>query len=95
MKAVLRNLNKFGTLNAQYLLNKSRNAVRFESQNIIWDYEESNFQALAFSKGLTSLAFQKGSEQYIQAIISSSEYLLPNRQRPTLPSSALPASEPI
>ncbi len=36
---ILKTINKFSTLNAQFLLNKSRNAVRFESQNLLWDYE--------------------------------------------------------
>ncbi len=53
--------NKFATLNSQFLLNKSRNAVRFESQNILWDYEESNYQSQAFAKGLASLSFKKSS----------------------------------
>lgn len=29
---------RFSTLNAQYLLNKNKNAVRFESQNINWNF---------------------------------------------------------
>jgi len=61
MFSVLKNFNRFATLNAQYLANKSRNAVRFESQNISWDFEEANYQAIALSKGLTSLSFQKSS----------------------------------
>jgi hypothetical protein len=65
MYALSKLSSRFATLNAQYLLNKSRNAVRFESQNILWDYEEANFQALAFSKGLTSLAFQKSIPKLI------------------------------
>jgi len=60
MNTVLRLANRFGALNAQYQRNKSLNAVRFESQNIIWDHEEVNFQTQALAKGLTSLNFQKG-----------------------------------
>lgn len=57
---MLRLFNRFGSLNAQFQRNKSRNAVRFESQNIIWDHEEANFQTQALAKGLSSLNFQKG-----------------------------------
>ena len=39
MKVILRDLFKFSTLNTQYNINKSRNAVRFESQNISWNFE--------------------------------------------------------
>lgn len=56
---ILRTINKFSTLNAQFLINKSRNAVRFESQNLLWDYEESNYQTQAFTKGFASLSFKK------------------------------------
>lgn len=59
MNTVLKSLSRFGSLNAQYLINKSRNAVRFESQNTLWDFEEVNYQSVAFSKGLASLAFQR------------------------------------
>lgn len=38
MITMFRLTNRFGVLNAQYQKNKSRNAVRFESQNIIWDH---------------------------------------------------------
>lgn len=61
MNTLLKCFNRFGTLNAQFLLNKSKNAVRFESQNIIWDFEEANFQSQAFAKGLASLSFQKST----------------------------------
>jgi acyl-coenzyme A synthetase/AMP-(fatty) acid ligase len=60
MNTVLRLCNRFGALNAQYQRNKSLNAVRFESQNIVWDHEEANFQTQALAKGLSSLNFQKG-----------------------------------
>jgi hypothetical protein len=66
MTMILRTLNRFSTLNAQFLLNKSRNAVRFESQNILWDFEETNYQSQAFSKGLASLNFQKSKVEVIQ-----------------------------
>jgi hypothetical protein len=36
---ILKLTSRFSNLNAQFLLNKSRNAVRFESQNLLWDYE--------------------------------------------------------
>lgn len=52
---------RFGSLNTQFQLNKARNAVRFETQNTIWDYEEANYHTQAFSKGLASLKFQKGN----------------------------------
>jgi hypothetical protein len=59
MNTLLRSFNRFGTLNAQFLLNKSKNAIRFESQNLTWDFEEANYQSQAFAKGLASLSFQK------------------------------------
>lgn len=67
---ILKTINKFSTLNAQFLLNKSRNAVRFESQNLLWDYEESNYQAQAFTKGLASLSFKKSKFYTIKMITS-------------------------
>jgi hypothetical protein len=59
MNNIIRAFYRFGSLNTQFLRNKSKNAVRFESQNIIWDFEEVNYQSTAFSKGLLSLNFQK------------------------------------
>ena len=38
MRFLQRLNNNFSTLKAQYLLNKNRNAVRFESQNINWNF---------------------------------------------------------
>jgi hypothetical protein len=70
MNTIFRNFNRFATLNAQYLVNKSRNAVRFETQNILWDYEEANYQSQAFAKGLASLSFKSSTFDYIQTIIS-------------------------
>lgn len=61
MNTLLRSFSRFGTLNAQFLINKSRNAVRFEAQNITWDFEEVSFQTQAFAKGLASLSFQKST----------------------------------
>ena len=90
MQTALRVYQRFGAINAQYQLNKSRNAVRFEAQNIIWDYDEAHYQTQAFAKGLASLHFQPGNSPHTQAITSSSEYLPPSRPRPTLPSSAPP-----
>jgi hypothetical protein len=65
MNTLLRNINRFGSLNAQFLINRSRNAVRFETQNLLWDYEEANYQSVAFAKGLASLAFQQSYPVYI------------------------------
>ena len=76
MLSALRIMQRFGSLNAQYQLNKSKNAVRFEAQNIIWDYDEVNYQTNAFSKGLASLNFQKSNFLMIKMITSSLEYLL-------------------
>lgn len=39
MNTLLKNFNRFGTLNTQFLQNKLKNAIRFESQNLTWDYE--------------------------------------------------------
>jgi hypothetical protein len=72
MQKVLRLSHRFGSLNAQFQLNKARNAVRFEAQNLLWDYEETNYHAQAFTKGLASLRFQAGSSSLTQAITSSS-----------------------
>ena len=47
----------FSTINAQYVANRTKNAVRFESQNINWDYEELNYQSVALAKGLKSLNY--------------------------------------
>jgi hypothetical protein len=58
---IQKTFNRFATLNTQFLLNKSRNAVRFESQNLLWDYEESNYQSQVFAKGLASLSFKQSS----------------------------------
>ncbi len=38
MRLVQRLNNTFSTLNAQFLLNKNRNAVRFQSQNTNWNF---------------------------------------------------------
>lgn len=58
MKTALKLFQRFATLNSQALINKARNAVRFEAQNIYWDYEEASYQTQAFAKGLASLDFQ-------------------------------------
>lgn len=84
MQTVLRLANRFASLSAQYNLNKSRNAVRFETQNLLWDFEESNYHTLAFSKGLLSLNFQKGTYSFIQVTTSYFECLPANRPKPTL-----------
>ena len=55
---ITRSFNRFATLNAQYIANKSRNAVRFEAQNTIWDFEELNHHTMAFAKGLSTLNFR-------------------------------------
>ena len=57
MQLLLRRTQAFSSLATQYLLNKSRNAVRFESQNIIWDFEELNYQSNALAKGLSTMSF--------------------------------------
>ena len=38
MLMIHRCLRNFATINAQYLANRNKNAVRFQSQNINWDY---------------------------------------------------------
>ena len=68
MITALKLYHRFGALNAQFQANKSRNAVRFEAQNIIWDYDEVNYQTQAFSKGLASLNIQKSKVISIKTI---------------------------
>lgn len=80
---ILKTINKFSTINAQFLLNKSRNAVRFESQNLLWDYEESNYQTQAFTKGLASLSFKKSTNKTIKMTTSYLDYLPVSNLRPT------------
>lgn len=38
MRIVARNIQRFANLNTQYAANKNRNAVRFETQNLSWDF---------------------------------------------------------
>lgn len=38
MRIVNRTIQGFAKLNAQFAANKNKNAVRFESQNLSWDY---------------------------------------------------------
>lgn len=38
MLMIHRCMRQFATINAQYLANPTKNAVRFESQNVNWDY---------------------------------------------------------
>ena len=57
MKIVQRNWQKFASFNAQYLANKNKNAVRFEAQNLSWDFEVAEFHCKAFAKGLRSIKF--------------------------------------
>ena len=38
MRIISRNIQKFANLNTQFAVNKNRDAVRFESQNLNWDY---------------------------------------------------------
>jgi hypothetical protein len=80
MNTILRNFSRFATLNAQFLLNKSKNAIRFEAQNIIWDFEEANYQSQAFSKGLASLAFQKSKPTITQMTIFYLDCPQPSKQ---------------
>lgn len=60
MRIVTRNLQKFASLNTQYAVNKNKNAVRFESQNLNWDFQVVEYHCKAFAKGLKSLKFDKG-----------------------------------
>lgn len=83
MLSLLRNAYRFGALDAQFQLNKSRNAVRFESQNLTWDYEESNYQTQAFAKGLASLRYGSCILLITQLTTSYSEYLLVNKLKLT------------
>lgn len=94
MLGLVRNFNKFGSLNAQAVANKSKNAVRFESQNVLWDHEEVNYQSVALAKGLTSLALGKSTPRPTQTIPSSSASRPPSRPRPTSPNSPQPPSPP-
>lgn len=57
MKIVQRSWAKFATLNTQYLANKNKNAVRFEAQNLSWDFEVADYHCKAFAKGLKSINF--------------------------------------
>jgi hypothetical protein len=95
MQKVLRLSHRFGSLNAQFQLNKARNAVRFEAQNLLWDYEETNYHAQAFTKGLASLQFQAGSPSLTQAITSLSRSPPINKLSLSLPKQVLPTWEPI
>ena len=81
MITALRLSHRFGALNAQYQANKSRNAVRFEAQNIIWDYEEVNYQTQAFAKGLASLNIQKSTIISIKTTTFCSESHMLNKLR--------------
>lgn len=38
MRVIARSIQGFANLNTQLAANKNRNAVRFESQNLNWDY---------------------------------------------------------
>ena len=57
MKIVQKNWAKFATLNAQCLANKNKNAIRFEAQNLSWDFEVADYHCKAFAKGLKSIKF--------------------------------------
>jgi hypothetical protein len=61
MRLINRSLYKFANLNVQYAANKNKNAVRFESQNLNWDFEVVEYHCKAFAKGLKSLNFEKGT----------------------------------
>jgi hypothetical protein len=69
MQFALKSIKNFANLNAQLLANKSKNAVRFESQNIIWDFEELNYQANALAKGLLSIKHKKSKKHKMQMTI--------------------------
>lgn len=94
MQRVLRLTHRFGSINAQYQINKSRNAVRFEAQNLLWDYNETNYHTTAFSKGLASLQFQAGTSNPTQETTSSSKCLPASRPNPSSPKPALPTWAP-
>ncbi len=51
-------VRSFGQLHAQFQSNKLRNAVRFENQDIDWDYEQVHYYTQALSKGLNQFAFK-------------------------------------
>ena len=64
----------FSTINAQYVANRTKNAVRFESQNINWDYEELNYQSVALAKGLKSLNYAESTKFITKMTIYSLEF---------------------
>jgi hypothetical protein len=67
MTLVVRALQRFSNANAQLAVNKNRNAVRFASQNLSWDFEVAEYHCRAFAMGLRSLNFAKGTRHATQA----------------------------
>lgn len=65
MRIVTRTIQGFANLNTQFVANKNKNAVRFESQNLSWDYEVAEYHCKAFAKGLKSLRFGNGRNSSI------------------------------
>ncbi|EGR30780.1 hypothetical protein IMG5_123670 [Ichthyophthirius multifiliis] len=62
-------LNKFNfssisesPLQRQLLVNKNKNAVRFENQNKTWTYQEIETHSNAFAYGLTELGWKQGDK---------------------------------
>ena len=64
MRVVQKSIRSFGTLNAQYLANKNKNAVRFQAQNLSWDFEVLEYHSKAFAKGLRSLNFSDSKKSF-------------------------------
>mgnify|MGYP000199712411 FL=1 len=64
MRIVTRSIQGFANLNTQYALNKNKNAVRFEAQNLNWDFQVVDYHCKAFAKGLKSLNFGKGLRSF-------------------------------
>ena len=55
MRLINKTMYQFGSLNAQMLANKNKNSVRFEAQNLAWDYEVVDYHCKAFAKGLKQI----------------------------------------
>lgn len=62
MRIINKTLHKFGNLNAQVIANKNKNSIRFEAQNLAWDYQIVDYHCKAFAKGLKQINI--GSSTY-------------------------------
>lgn len=71
MRLAVPTFYRLSALNTQFLANKNKNAVRFESQNLSWDFELVEYHSKAFAKGLQALEFGKGKSFNIQVTIFS------------------------